>query len=161
MWGIIIQSFNPNVPFEGFDLKHDEKDNSLFGRMYDVYGPSAINGFLDLDKKKMEFDKKYDGEDRIIKYQLREQRDIWLGSFFQKGYFYGEVYCELFSPGENPKYDWNNILLTARMSINGSEKWGESITQRMIDKGWFKKIKDEKTGEVLLEPSDNPPYKIG
>ena len=153
MIGILIQPFYPNILFESTDLRHDKKSNILNGRLYDYYGSSNIEGLL--KEEEMAFVKQYDSSEEIIKYIFRKNnKGLWVGKFFQKGYMGGEAHCEIFGIDEKPKFDWNFILKNTELSIEGNENWAKDFTKSMIDEGYFKEIRDEETGESFLIPVD-------
>ncbi len=151
MVGVFIQPISGNGVFVGSDLLHNEKDNSLTGKLHDYYGESLINGSLDLNKGLMKFDKKYLDKDDVINYDFEKEKGLWIGKFNGRKSLYGEAMCEIFEVGAKPKINWNYVAKNAKISYEGSEKWTPSLVEEMKNKGYIEIIKDSESGEDLIK----------
>lgn len=154
--GTFMQVFGPNGLFMGENLQHEACGN-LTGKLMDAYGPSEIIGTLNNKKGRMDFNKTYENRPPIIYGFEKQVNGIWAGKYYIKGRLSGEALCELFTPGEEPKFDWHQILEKVRMSARTTEEWAKDFVNGMVGDGWFYETIDPETGEILLRPSENPP----
>ena len=154
--GVFIQALSGNGIFEGLGLEHNEGNNSLRGTLMDYYGPSTIDGSLNLKLGIMDFDKTYMGRGDVMNYSFKKQGEIWIGEWNYPRRFGGRALCELYSEGEVAKVDWEKIARTASFSLEDTEKWAESMTKAMVDIGYLEIISDG-TGEKLLKLTGKMP----
>lgn len=156
MVGIFIQPFLGNGIFVGNDLQHNEDDNRLVGKLDDYYGPSKIEGTLNLSRGEMKFNKIYRGTRPVINYEFEKQGDLWVGKYSGKDTM-GETMCEIFGVEEPPKFNWNDMVKTATLSPFGTDEWAKRMVKEMEQEGYIEIVKDPETGENFVKPLDKTP----
>lgn len=146
--GVILQPFYENVIYEGI-FKKNLENQIIEGELFDVWGLSSIEG--NLLPNELNFNKSY-RKRSPIKYQFKRKGNLWVGTYQGNDCGVGESLCEIVKLENKFELNWEEIANNATLRPETVEEFAKFTIQKMVEEGYIKIVKDEKTGEECIIP---------